>query len=453
MNVPKPTDSNEFNTLKKKFKSNNSVNQTKFFLEDWKNKLFHKLASTNLLRPLTGLGALFGVTGLSGQSFDAPVGASIFNLPENPAQAITTSADLDNDGDLDLIICSLDYDYAYYDYTLVQYFENVGTPESPVFSTPNSNLIPLPPVTEYTYIYLRGAVLADLDNDGDFDLLMSEYKYEDGVYYDYHQWLYFENVGTPEVPNFANPISNPFGLQTEQYFSFFDLADIDNDGDLDLFSQGQSYYNTISFQENIGNASTPNFGPQTLNPFGLTPSDQYNFPELGDLDNDGDLDLLSSGYDGDFNFFENTGNASNPLFSSGVQNPFGLVPIEGITLHHLLDIDTDGDLDILSGTYGYDYTATLNFYKNTLITGLEDISNQIKVDLFPNPSSNWIQVRLPDLHNFQKMEVLNAEGRLIMERNVNNNYLELDISSLAKGNYQLLLRSADEYYTAKFIKN
>ena len=64
---------------------------------------------------------------------------------------------------------------------------------------------------------------------------------------------------------------------------------------------GFGYGLGFHYQENIGNATNPNFANPTINPFGLTAYSQ-TFPMIGirqhhkfiDLDNDGDLDILSN---------------------------------------------------------------------------------------------------------------------------------------------------------------
>ena len=107
------------------------------------------------------------------------------------------------------------------------------------------------------------------------------------------------------------------------------ITDIDNDGDQDLFVGAYSDYQTrIKYYQNIGTNAVPLFDAPVDNPFGLSPFSFYlAFPEMADLDNDGDIDLLigsaadTSQY-GDFYYFENTGTSENPHFANPQRNNF-----------------------------------------------------------------------------------------------------------------------------------
>jgi len=79
--------------------------------------------------------------------------------------------------------------------------------------------------------YFAFPAFADLDGDGDMDLLVGEY---------YGAMQYFENTGTANNPQFAAPQVNPFGLVSTNYLAFPAFADLDGDGDMDLLV-GEDY--------------------------------------------------------------------------------------------------------------------------------------------------------------------------------------------------------------------
>lgn len=77
----------------------------------------------------------------------------------------------------------------------------------------------------------------------------------------------------------------------------------------------------------------------------------HSVPAAGDLDADGDLDLVSGERSGSFHFFENTGTARLPAFTERTRwdNPLDGRDVGFDSAPALLDLDGDGDLDLVSG--------------------------------------------------------------------------------------------------------
>ena len=208
--------------------------------------------------------------------------------------------------------------------------------------------------------YLNKVDFVDIDNDGDLDMFTNGY---------YGVIRFQENIGTANVPNFAPAVENPFGLDSvaNGYTYSCDLADIDGDGDMDLFLSG--YYGNITFFENIGTAIAPDFGPQQVGPFNMPGANGYLImSDIVDIDGDGDLDLL--GFQLDYNngngfaFFENTGTPTTPSFAAPVLDTFN-IDMSATTYYFdyadFADLDLDGDLDMISTSY---YGTELFYYEN-----------------------------------------------------------------------------------------
>lgn len=307
------------------------------------------------------LGLGFSQTVHAQAAFATPV-SNPFGLSAAYLIATPVQADLDNDGDLDILVAEY--------YGNFKYYQNTGTATAPAFAAPVQNPFGLTAVLSY----LPGFALADLDNDGDLDLMA--YEYNTNTYN--ADIKYFQNTGTAAAPTFAAPTTNPFGINSATYFKAPNLVDIDNDGDFDLFTleyNATSYIVEHKYQENIGTAAAPNFGPVQTNPFGLSFPSTSNagLVDFGDLDGDGDLDMIFGefGGNGDFRYYQNTGTASAPNFINSLVNPFGLVATNAASTYNkinspvLLDLDGDGDLDILTGEYGGNLVYFENVFTNS----------------------------------------------------------------------------------------
>lgn len=183
--------------------------------------------------------------------------------------------------------------------------------------------------------------LQDMDADGDYDLW-----YGDGGF----QFVYFKNIGTVTAPAFDTATVNPFGLIAPygEYEAKITTGDLDNDGDFDMLV-GASYAD-VYYYENTGTDSFPAFAAAVQNPFGLANvGGNYAAPTIFDLDNDGDLDVTINNNYGVLAFFENTGTLAAPAFATPVNNPFGIVTSYYYSVAVFADLDGDGDEDITQG--------------------------------------------------------------------------------------------------------
>ncbi|MCX5943928.1 MAG: VCBS repeat-containing protein [Cyanobacteria bacterium] len=150
---------------------------------------------------------------------------------------------------------------------------------------------------------LASPVFADIDDDGDRDLFIGNQA---------GNILFFQNTGNVSSPAFAGS-SIGFSLPNGGSWSKPVLADIDGDSDLDLFI-GERYGNTLFFKNN-GSTSSASFAGSSLG-FGI-PDVGFNAnPTFVDINSDGDLDAFIGNDGGSFLFLENIGNASNAIFAA-----------------------------------------------------------------------------------------------------------------------------------------
>jgi hypothetical protein len=182
-------------------------------------------------------------------------------------------------------------------------------------------------------VTVSSPAFADIDGDGDLDVFLTARG----------RILFLSNSGSAASPAFADPVSSPFGLADVGDVVSPAFADLDDDGDLDAVV-GLVDGRTV-FVANTGTAQVAAFAP----PVGLGDVGDYSVPTFADIDGDGDLDGFIGERNGNVAFFHNTGNAQSPAFAPLVANPFGLVDAGSLSSPAFADLDDDGDLDAFVG--------------------------------------------------------------------------------------------------------
>jgi hypothetical protein len=189
-------------------------------------------------------------------------------------------------------------------------------------------------------------------------------------------WLY-KNAGNNSTPVFEFVESSFMQDQMIERGSnaLPVIFDYNADNKPDLFVANKSFYDNNSNQQsklalykNVGNNGNIAFelvddNYLNLSELGLGLA---LYPTFGDLDNDGDKDLIIGDLTGQLHYFENIAGAGNTadfvLAQPGITDANGeVIDVGQFATPFLIDIDRNGTTDLVIG----ERNGNLNYYKNT----------------------------------------------------------------------------------------
>ncbi|HET9581932.1 MAG TPA: VCBS repeat-containing protein [Gemmatimonadota bacterium] len=251
------------------------------------------------------------------------------------AESVPAVGDLDGDGDPDLLLANK-IDPADPRTARIYRLENVGRVGRPALRLTG----PLGMTGAFHY----APALADLDADGDLDLVVGTWN--EGV-------QLYRNEGTRSAPRFATE-PEPLVELTRGSHASPALADLDGDGDLDLMAGESS--GELNLWRNDGSPREPSF-TLVADALGGFDVGRRSAPAFADLDADGDLDLVVGSESGEAAIHWNRG--QGPL--GDLFGPAGAtLELPGIAAPVFADMDADGDPDLLLG----EIAGGLRYYEN-----------------------------------------------------------------------------------------
>lgn len=338
--------------------------------------------------------------------------------------------------------------------------------------------------TPFTPSYGGDFDFADIDNDGDQDLILTGLDASDVPF-----TTLYRNLGNT---NFTADTSTPFeqvGLSTVSFL------DAENDGDMDVILAGTDKSNRKSTTLYLNNGN----GMFTLNNTNSFTGISLGEIAIADADNNGYMDILITGLSAAGSVTKLYSNNGNGLFKEITGTPFtgtsasalefadfdndgfmdilllGAGNFNGVSaLAHIYknqgsnnfvfsneliatyfasaaiaDIDGDNDLDfIIGGTHFTQPTRNPKMYVNNLKSPLNiQDQNKMVLSFYPNPTEDNVFV----LANrpIVQFTVFNSFGRIAMTKKVYTDCFNIDLSSLSNGLYFVRL---DTYQNSQTIK-
>lgn len=339
-------------------------------------------------------------------------------------------SDIDNDGDKDLFMgCDRS----------VAFFRNTGSATAPAYTLENDSL----PLNANVYNY--APAMGDLDGDGKKDMVIG--------YFATARLRFYKNTGTIANPVFTYQASQMDTMNFVQS-SMPTLADLDNDGDLDLLAGSSA--GRLKYYQNNGNASAFNYQLITGNYANIFVGNDAA-PSLGDMENDGDLDLMVGNRNGIVGYYVNNGSPTVPNFSLVTNNMLGIAVFQN-SVPCIVDINNDNDKDLFLGNT----KGGLYFYENWDVFGIQQIGSEIPSSFslgqnYPNPfnPSTNVKFQIPNA-GFVQIKVYDLLGKEIAVL-VNENLsagvykADWDASAYPSGVYFCRMTSGEFTETRKMV--
>lgn len=195
---------------------------------------------------------------------------------------------------------------------------------------------PVEHIIKDDFVHASSVCSSDIDNDGDIDIMGTAYSNGIITY-----WENADGYGTSWIEHVIN--------ENSSYAICVMTEDLDGDGDLDIAA---AYADRIKWWKNIeGNG-------YFWNEYMV----EYNFPWISsicseDIDGDGDMDIIGSSNNSysswsDITWWENSDRWDFYWIRHDIANEF-----EGAACVYCVDIDDDGDIDIVSAAEHDDQIA------------------------------------------------------------------------------------------------
>lgn len=307
------------------------------------------------------------------------------------------------------------------------------------------------PVDIYTF---PSTFFLDVNNDGKTDFLAAPSEQGPGESVMDSVCWYYENIGSNSNMLFDFQqkdflVGDMIDVGDRAYPALFDY---DKDGDLDIIVGGMGRPNALNdyeygltLWENTGTLANPSYSLVT-NDYANTNILQAAglHPTMGDLDGDGDWDMICGAQDGTLWYFENTAPVgATATWASPIRN-YASINVGQASSPQLVDLDRDTDLDLVIGSF----SGGIHYYENTGTASTPVFASTTSIMNLGgyNVAQAYSRHSMPYFHdNAGQWELFigHRNGNIIHLGNINNNVF---------GTYDTLSEHYNDIYYGTYAK-
>jgi len=300
------------------------------------------------------------------------------------AGSTITSFDEDGDGLMDLFLGDLTYNG-------IVHLRNGGSQSEAWFTESQTRF---PSYDEPVDIEVYNAIFyIDLDDDGVRDLVVAPNE-DNAVQNQNHIWIY-KNRGTDSEPDFDLTdkqflVEDMLHLGTSSKPTF---TDIDQDGLLDIiigtsgFREDNQLQSRLYYLRNIGTYNVPRFTIADDDYLGFSQFSDTSVdlaPTFGDLDGDGDEDLIIGDDKGYLYYLENEAGQGNAYRFKSPIYEYQNIKVGTYVTPLIVDVDQDELPDLIIGERNFNSVdgviGSLNYLKNTGTSSapkFDEVTNEV----------------------------------------------------------------------------
>lgn len=257
-------------------------------------------------------------------------------------------------------------------------------------------------ITPGEYIFCQRTNFADLNNDGNLDLFSC---------HDIAPNVYYLNDGAGNLTYYQSSITPGamnIGAGGGNYSTLF--TDFDNDGDTDVFISKCSGP-PCELHRNDGNGVYTNISAAAG--INITPIQTWS-SAVADFDNDGDMDIIITASSGTHKFFRNNKDTSTVAFTN-ITAGSGWDTNSSINVDNVAyDFDNDGLVDVLGGGGKIMFNQGNNFFSPVSYSGISvgaigDLNNDGFLDIV---NGQTIRYAVPNGNNWLKLAFQGVQSNI-----------------------------------------